>query len=148
LCLTNADCSIEASDCFENTGACCEAVKGTCEEDVLDADCKGVQDTWTKLGTCPRDPPLPPRDSDVVCDADLGACCDEDTFGGCEQTTANECGLLKKGVFYKLQDCSELDPPCTHKAIPTVSEWGIAVLTLLLLIGAKVYFGRRQAATA
>ncbi len=30
--------------------------------------------------------------------------------------------------------------------IPTVSEWGIAVLCLLLLVGAKVYFGRVRAA--
>ena len=32
--------------------------------------------------------------------------------------------------------------------IPTVSEWGLVVLTLLLLIGAKIYFGRRQTPTA
>ena len=30
--------------------------------------------------------------------------------------------------------------------IPTVSEWGLVVLTLLLLTGAKIYFGRRRAA--
>lgn len=28
-------------------------------------------------------------------------------------------------------------------AIPTVSEWGLVVMTLLLLTGAKIYFGRR-----
>lgn len=28
--------------------------------------------------------------------------------------------------------------------IPTVSEWGLVVLTLLLLTGAKIFFGRRQ----
>jgi hypothetical protein len=37
-------------------------------------------------------------------------------------------------------------PPCGE--IPTVSEWGLAVLTLLLLIGAKIYFARRQTASA
>jgi hypothetical protein len=31
--------------------------------------------------------------------------------------------------------------------IPTVSEWGLVVLTLLLLIGAKLYFGRRDSLT-
>lgn len=36
----------------------------------------------------------------------------------------------------------------TVGAIPTVSEWGIAVLTLLLLTGAKVSFGRRQVGVA
>lgn len=30
--------------------------------------------------------------------------------------------------------------------IPTMSEWGLVVLTLVLLIGAKIAFGRRTAA--
>jgi hypothetical protein len=30
--------------------------------------------------------------------------------------------------------------------IPTVSGWGVVVLALLLLVGAKVYFNRRRAA--
>jgi hypothetical protein len=34
------------------------------------------------------------------------------------------------------------------KAIPTMSEWGLLVLTLLLLTGAKIFFGRRQADVA
>jgi hypothetical protein len=34
------------------------------------------------------------------------------------------------------------------EAIPTVSEWGLAVLTLLLMIAGKVYFTRRETATA
>jgi len=34
------------------------------------------------------------------------------------------------------------DPDCVS-SIPTVSEWGLAVLTLLLLVGAKLSFGRR-----
>lgn len=35
---------------------------------------------------------------------------------------------------------------CT--TVPTVSAWGLLMLTLVLLSGAKVYFGRRRAATA
>lgn len=31
--------------------------------------------------------------------------------------------------------------------IPSVSEWGLIVLGLLLLVGAKVYFGRRRRAS-
>ncbi len=32
--------------------------------------------------------------------------------------------------------------------IPTVSSWGLVILTLLLLTGAKIYFGRREFETA
>lgn len=35
---------------------------------------------------------------------------------------------------------------CTQ--VPTVSEWGLVVLTLLLLTGIVIKFGRRQAVTA
>ena len=36
-------------------------------------------------------------------------------------------------------------PDCTCVLkIPTVSQWGLAILVLLLLAGAKVYFGRRR----
>jgi hypothetical protein len=37
--------------------------------------------------------------------------------------------------------------PC-FVVIPTVSEWGMAILALLMLIGGKVYFGRGYAARA
>lgn len=134
------DTECAAIVCEEHTGACCEFVKGTCQDNVLSADCQGNQQEWTKATTCAA------IEATGGCDAHLGACCDEDTFGGCEQTTQNACEALKKGVFYKQQNCSAIT--CVHKAIPTVSEWGIAVLTLLLLIGAKVYFGRRQASAA
>ena len=30
------------------------------------------------------------------------------------------------------------------EGIPTVSEWGLVVLTLALLIGGKIYFSRRR----
>ena len=33
-------------------------------------------------------------------------------------------------------------------AIPAVSVWGMAVLALALLVGAKIYYGRRRAAAA
>lgn len=37
---------------------------------------------------------------------------------------------------------SGTDPDCPFEPIPTVSEWGLAVLALLLLIGAKLKFRR------
>jgi hypothetical protein len=139
LCLTDADCAITASPCEEHTGACCTLIKGDCQDGLLSSECLA------------KDPFLQPHYffkqlcADIVCDAELGACCDHDTFGGCTDTTYNDCqgGKLEwqKGI-----SCANKD--CLHEAIPTVSEWGLVVLTLLLLVGAKVYFGRRQSATA
>ena len=39
-----------------------------------------------------------------------------------------------------------VEPPPPSKRIPTTSNWGIVVLSLSLLAGAKVYFGRNSAA--
>jgi hypothetical protein len=35
--------------------------------------------------------------------------------------------------------------PGCETAIPTISEWGLVILALLLLAAGKVYFGRRAA---
>lgn len=36
---------------------------------------------------------------------------------------------------------------CSQQKIPTVSEWGMVAMVLLLLAGGRIYFGRRRAAT-
>ncbi len=71
----------------------------------------------------------------------VGACCDRDTFGGCSQTTQSQCNC-SECVWTEGQGCGAVE--CVHAAIPTVSQWGLVVLTLLLLTAAKVHFGRRQ----
>lgn len=131
-CSADADCDIASVTCMEDTGSCCNTLEGTCTDGVLFADCSAAQRVWTKNGSC----------STSACDAVLGACCDADPFGGCTDTTAAGC-VCDKCTWSKLQSCSTVD--CTHNSIPTVSEWGLVVLTLLLLTGAKVYFGRREA---
>jgi len=80
-------------------------------------------------------------EAEGLCLEHTGACCDESTFGGCEVLTESACNC-KKCVFHKDTPCAQV--VCVHNPIPTMSQWGLAVLTLLLLIGAKVYFGRRQ----
>ncbi len=128
-------------------GACCNTLAGTCTNNETQASCGDVnplpntdQRVFTLDHTC----------ANVTCTADLGACCDGDTFGTCTDTTNADCVAApgNKLVWTKGTLCANLDPPCLHEAIPTVSEWGLVVLTLLLLVGAKVYFGRRQNATA
>ncbi len=46
--------------------------------------------------------------------------------------------------------CEEMDRICCwnaggEKPIPTVSAWGLVIVTLVLLTGGKIYFGRRRA---
>jgi len=130
-------------DCLEHTGACCDqriadpAVR--CRNDIPESLCpiddpRQVQ--WYKDTPC----------SAVVCPEHTGACCDGDVFGTCQNDVpASQCGC-KKCSFYKDTPCIEIE--CTHNVIPTVSQWGLAVLTLLLLTGAKIYFGRRPAKAA
>ncbi len=80
-----------------------------------------------------------------MCVEQTGACCDQGAFGGCTETTNDGC----QGddlVWHEELTCEDIE--CTHEAIPTVSQWGLVVLTLLLLIGAKIYFARRETAAA
>ena len=73
-----------------------------------------------------------------------GACCDRDPFGGCQDDrTLDEC-VCGKCEWFQERTCAQID--CTREAIPTVSEWGLVILTLLLLTGAKIYFGRPKVA--
>jgi len=43
-------------------------------------------------------------------------------------------------------DGNGVDDACDeeHEIVPTVSEWGLVAMTLVLLAAAKVYFGRRR----
>ena len=80
-------------------------------------------------------------------------CCVRE-FGGTPMGPVTACGDDSDGdTIDNLCDiCAGVDDaifcPGCKTAIPTVSQWGLVVLTLLLLTVGKVYFGgRRRAAT-
>jgi len=128
-------------NCQEARGSCCDLLAGTCTENQLQSQCSGPQREWRKDTLCAA----------AGCAAVRGACCNADFFGGCtDDLTLAECNACPGGkcTWFKLQNCSDSTVTCELNEIPTVSEWGLAMMTLLLLIGAKVYFGRRQAAAA
>ncbi len=51
------------------------------------------------------------------------------------------------GVENQVRDMAFRTFVCSEDAIPTVSAWGLVVMALLLLAGAKVYFARRRPAS-
>ena len=65
----------------------------------------------------------------------------------CEETILADCNC-QTCTWVKGGDCADVKSQglCLVNPIPTVSEWGLVILTLLLLIGAKVYFGLRRSA--
>jgi len=115
-------------------GACCDLLTGVCTEDVFASACSGTQQAWTEGAAC----------VDVACEAVTGACCDHDPFGACTDGVTRAACACPTCDWLKLGSCSELD--CVHAPIPTVGEWGLMVLTLLLLTGAKLAFRRSNPA--
>ncbi len=146
-----------ASDCacFE-PGPC-----GPISVDPLSIDCLG---NCPSPGICqpfvngvPRGkvslyiPGLTPGDV-ITCDCpgcETNAGCSDGLFcNGEEQCgTAGQCGPGEPPCLPD-QICDENADVCRDGPIPTVSVWGLVVLTLLLLIGAKIYFARRETVTA
>lgn len=85
---------------------------------------------------------------DGNCDADENSCnCSQD----CGQAPVNEKpdSSCRDGIDNDcdtLTDCDDPDcgmEPVCMGIIPTVSEWGLVILTLLLLTAAKIYFGHQ-----
>lgn len=102
--------------------------------------CNGVESCNPSSGCVPGTP-LTCNDG-VACNG-VETC---NPSSGCVSGTAVNCD---DGRDCSVDTCNEPDGSCSYDesdcSIPTVSEWGLVVLTLMLLIGAKVYFGRRQA---
>lgn len=122
-------CLPEGPECA-HVGACCDTLAGECEDDKLEGDCQGMHRVWSSGVTCPE----------VPCAPDLGACCNHAPFGSCTDDAAlSDCGCTSC-TWHKLQNCAEIE--CAQTSIPTTSEWGLAIMTLLLLKVAKVYFGQ------
>ncbi|MCO6436646.1 MAG: thrombospondin type 3 repeat-containing protein [Phycisphaerae bacterium] len=115
-CPTVSNASQADSD-GDGNGNACDLCPGF--DDALDADGDGVPDGCDQ---CPG-----------ADDGETGALGDDDGDG------VLNCNDLCNGA-----DDAVFAPGCIGQ-IPTVSEWGIAILALLLLVAGKVYFGRRTA---
>lgn len=122
----NATCS--ALVCEEVAGACCDRLDGFCRNGVLRDECDGAQPVWSEGELC----------SEILCDPAMGACCNT-RFGTCMSSIIADCAGTNLS-WTKGEDCNVQN--CPDPFIPTVSQWGLIIMTLLLMITAKIVFGR------
>lgn len=79
------------------------------------------------------------------CAENQGACCDGET-GECRQSTMAGCNCeaceWNKGTSCSAIECDSNVP--LFQPIPAVSEWGLLILALLLLVAGKIFVGTRN----
>ena len=123
-----------------------------CEDDGL--FCNGFESC--ESGNCVVTPP-PDCDDGNDCTVDscneatrscdhmavCGACCDA-WIGECHDAVPQGDCDCPSCVWSGGRDCADVACKAEFVAIPTVSQWGLVVLTLLLLTGAKIAFARRS----
>jgi hypothetical protein len=126
-------------------GACCDRISGLCINALSSDECNisAAQPIFTPGAAC----------KEIFCLPAPGACCDSGngmpSAATCSDTSLAEC-QCETCSWSKDASCADVKASgaCLLNPIPTVSEWGLVILTLLLLTGAKIYFGRRRVVTA
>ena len=149
------DNNIDQADCDgDGEGDACEANEDDQDRD-FDGCCNGVDACPDDAAKCADEGQCGCGNSEDDADGDGTADCNDncpnDFFkvepGICGCGTADEGDEDSDGVLDCVDQCRGVDdaifaPECDG-AIPTVSEWGLVILALLLLVAGKVYFGRR-----
>jgi len=123
------DATCDEISCNPILGACCDRFNGFCQDGLLQEDCTGNV-VFARGEKC--------NDLDPACTPIFGACCNT-RFGTCTYTILTQCSGTNLN-WTKGENCSARN--CPDPFIPAVSEWGLVMLTLLLLIGAKIYFNQ------
>ncbi len=137
----NGACTSGGDPC--GAGLMCDEVGDTCVECFVDSDCTDTNgctvDACSSGGVCTHT-----NVCGACCVISDGTCIDGVTPGECAANLGSFLGAGKSCAGDA--DGDGRDDACPAPAgIPTMSQWGFAVMTLLLLIVAKVYFGRRFA---
>lgn len=159
-------------DFLNNTAACDDGdpctIADTCAGGVCQSgvppDCSGAGDQCNTASCDPNGAEgncntLTPVADGTPCDDDLFCSATDTCSGGVCVGSGDPCaGQLCDETNDACVDCfTDLDCPqgtfcnagrCTPIAIPTVSEWGMIVMTLLLLTGGTIVLGRRRGAMA
>jgi hypothetical protein len=115
----------------------CDISEGTsddCNANGIPDDCEADGDGDGVIDACDGCPDDPNKTDPGICGCNLDD--DADSDGDSVADCIDQCPGVNDGIFA---------PSCVD-AIPTVSAWGLAILTMLLLAGAKIHFGRRRRA--
>jgi hypothetical protein len=147
--------------CRAAAGVCdaveyCTGSAATCPTDVfLTSVCRASTGPCDPAESCPGTGINCPTDVKITACINGDGCCPVN----CNATNDDDCMGCGNGVREGIEECDGADDAdcpgecqanctCPSGAIPTASTWGLVVLALLLLAGAKVYFGRRPARIA
>lgn len=125
-------------------------VVNVCQDDAL--FCNGLE-TFDPESGCVVIPPNCDDNNDCTTDscnevtdscdhvATCGACCDS-WIGECNDAVAPEVCVCSNCIWSGGADCADVECEAQFVAIPAVSEWGLVILTLTLLVAAKIRFRR------
>ncbi len=136
----------DGEDC--DGGACCTA-GCTFEPDTLACN--------PSSGVCDPAEYCTGADADCPANVTITACIDGDGCcpAGCDANDDNDCvAVCGNNIAEPGEQCDGTDDAacpgacdgcaCPQIAIPTLSHWGLMILGLAMLIGARVYFRRRS----
>jgi len=150
------DCDVQANDCNYNgipddcdiadgiSADCndngipddCDIVDGAstdCNNDGTPDDCETDGDDDGVIDACDGCPTDPGKTSPGVCGCGIGDVdSDQDGVLDCNDS----CPGMNDAIF----------APSCERPVPTVSQWGIVVLSLLLLVAVAISFGRSRQA--
>jgi len=123
-------------------GACCYGETGDCVEDRFEQECFGDQATFHQGLTCSQVPEDCPQHTGACCNLNIlpaGRCTD-----GVYPQDCDPFDFDPNTIWHKDRTCAELrDGKECFPTIPAVSEWGLLVLVLIVLIVGKVAFSHR-----
>lgn len=128
-------------------GLLCDEGGAACVECFSAADCSSGDsctiDDCTPEGVCTHTGVC-----GACCLEDDGSCSDRGTLGACDTAGGTFQGLGSVCAGDANGDGRDDVCPIDVTDLPTVSEWGLVIMTMLFLIVAKLSFGRRPVASA
>lgn len=144
-------CCMPGGSCSVLSATDCDLMGGTMSGDF---DCGGDPDgdlVPSACDPCPLDT-LDDQDGDGLCDSvdgcpldpnktDPGICGCGVSDGDSDFDTVPDCLDLCAGLDDTVDSDGDAVPDCAQPVIPAISTWGLAITTLLLLVGAKLAFG-------